>query len=472
MIRALLLAACTVAAYAASLGAVFQFDDYNVIVANPAVHSWAGWLEDLGRGIRPILKASYTLNWTLGPGATGFHAFNIAVHALNAALVYVIGVLLAAAWAGREASPLQRRAALFAALLFALHPVQTEAVTYVSGRSVSLAASFYLGALLVYLRRGPLWCSLALFVLAAGTRETALTLPAALLLCELSARERPRWKELARRQAAHWGLALVMLGAAVLHTNYAGFFRVAFRERGMGENLLIQVQGLGYLVSRLLAPHRLNIDPALPQVAAWDGAVVLQALLLGALLLLGLVSLRRRPWLGFGLCWFFVHLAPTNSMVPRLDVANERHLYLALWGLAVALTHQLACIDWPRLGVRPILARGLALGLLGVMATLCVARQLDYWSEIALWQATVREAPWNARAYNNLGYAHALAGEHARAIEAYAAALEFASADIKARANMDRALAARDSRRRAMPLPAPERDRPPPTPAGARTPPR
>src|ERR1700730_3248460 len=54
---------------------VFQFDDYNVIVDNPAIHSWSGWLHDL-QGIRPLLKLSYALNWTAGLGLFGFHLFN------------------------------------------------------------------------------------------------------------------------------------------------------------------------------------------------------------------------------------------------------------------------------------------------------------------------------------------------------------------------------------------------------------
>ena len=79
---ALLVAALAAAAYLPSLGAVFQFDDYNVIVHYPTVHSWQALFERAGGGVRPLLKASYTLNWTLG---FGFSLFNITVHALNAA---------------------------------------------------------------------------------------------------------------------------------------------------------------------------------------------------------------------------------------------------------------------------------------------------------------------------------------------------------------------------------------------------
>lgn len=85
---ALLLAAITALAYLPSLGGAFQFDDYNVIVNYPTVHSWSTLFERAGGGVRAVLKASYVLNWTLDPGPLGFHLVNIALHALNAVLLF------------------------------------------------------------------------------------------------------------------------------------------------------------------------------------------------------------------------------------------------------------------------------------------------------------------------------------------------------------------------------------------------
>jgi len=110
-----------------------------------------------------------------------------------------------------------RFAAAAPALLFAVHPVQTEAVTYISGRSVSLMAFFYLGSLLAYLRgreRGSRFllylASPTLFLLAAATKEVALTLPFAMILCEAVRREKDGWKEALRAQAVHWGLLVAL----------------------------------------------------------------------------------------------------------------------------------------------------------------------------------------------------------------------------------------------------------------------
>ncbi|MGO8755062.1 MAG: hypothetical protein ACLQHK_07515 [Gallionellaceae bacterium] len=78
------------ACYFNSLSGAFQFDDYNVIVDNPRVHSWDAWLAGLSHGIRPLLKFSYTLDWTLGLGAAGFHLTNLLIHLGNAYLVYLL----------------------------------------------------------------------------------------------------------------------------------------------------------------------------------------------------------------------------------------------------------------------------------------------------------------------------------------------------------------------------------------------
>ena len=88
---AALLAAIAVAAYLPSLAGPFHFDDYNVIVNYPTVHSWSTLFERASGGVRALLKASYVLNWTIDAGPFGFHLVNIALHATNAVLLYFIG---------------------------------------------------------------------------------------------------------------------------------------------------------------------------------------------------------------------------------------------------------------------------------------------------------------------------------------------------------------------------------------------
>jgi tetratricopeptide (TPR) repeat protein len=413
--RAALLFGITALAYLPSLIGPFQFDDYNVIVHYPTVHSFGLLAERAGAGVRAVLKASYTLNWTLDPQPFGFHLVNIVLHALNAVLLLLIGRKLSG----------ENRVAFAAALLFALHPMQTEAVTYVSGRSSSLMATFYLAARLAYLEERRWIVSAALFVLALGTRETAVTLPAALLLVELC-RGTP-WRAIARRQAAHW-LLLAAAGAVILFTpRYFDLVAFGFGERSLADNLLSQIGAIAYLLWHLVSLQGLNIDPALPTVTQWTPTLAFQLALLGGLLTLGIANLRRRPWLAFGILWFFLQLAPTNSIVPRLDVANDRQLYLACWGLFLALFVQLASLELP---MRAIATAAAALLVIGN-----VSRQLDYRDEVTLWEAAVREAPWNARAHNNLGYAYYQLGRKDQAWREIETALLFDPQYDKARAN-------------------------------------
>jgi tetratricopeptide (TPR) repeat protein len=333
-----------------------------------------------------------------------------------------------------------RFAALLPALLFAVHPVQTEAVTYISGRSASLMAFFYLGSLLAWLRgreRGSRFLlyvvSPILFLLAAASKEVALTLPFALILCEAVRRERTGWKEALRAQAVHWGLLAALAVLFLAHAGYGRLLEACFDIRGAAANLLTQVHGIGYLLSRLVMPHALNIDPDLPVFSGGSPVLLPEALLLAALLAAGIFGLVKRSPAGFGILWFFLHLVPTNSFIPRLDVANERQLYLASWGLflAVAAVADLLRGKW---GARRVSAVATVLVL--ALGVLTVSRNTVYRSEVALWEDTVRKSPGKARAWNNLGYAYQQAGRFLDAEAAYLRALRVDPGYALARGNL------------------------------------
>jgi protein O-mannosyl-transferase len=262
-------------------------------------------------------------------------------------------------------------------------------------------------------------------VLAVATRETAVTLPAALLLCEICRNEQASLKTILPRQWPHW--ALLLLGGVFLLFNQRYFDLIAygFGERSLVDNLLTQVGGISYLILRLVSLQGYNIDPALPTLTEWTPQLVFQGLSLFALLVIGIANLRTRPWIAFGVLWFFLQLAPTNSIVPRLDVANDRQLYLASWGLFVALCIQLR--NLPSFAIAPLVV---------LFAGASILRQLDYRSEIVLWESSVALAPWNARGHNNLGYAYQLAGRTQEARREYQAALFLDPAHAKARLNL------------------------------------
>ena len=444
-VRIAALAVAAVAlAYLNSFAGVFQFDDFKVIVANPTVHSLGAWREDLGGGIRPLLKLTYALNWIAGSGEAGFHAFNLAIHVANTLLVFWLARQLAAGH-GLEDSD-ARAAAAIAALLFGLHPAQTEAVTYVSGRSASLMATFYLGGLAAYAagsargNRGLLYgLSPVLFALAVATKEVAVTFPLALLWWEACRREGLRdWRTIARRQAAHWML-LVGVGAALLaHPQYATRLVPALDWESLRQNAITQLDAVTYLVLRLVRIYPLNIDPDLRAATEWNLTLAVEAAFLAALAVAALLCRKRRPWWGLALVWFVIHLLPTNSLLPRPDLANDRHLYLACMGVFVAAGIEVARV---LSGARVRAWAPVALVLM-LLAAATVIRNRDYASEVALWEQTAAVSPGKPRAFNNLGHAYVQAGRADLAEAAYREALRLHPGYDLARANLE-SLAAR-----------------------------
>jgi tetratricopeptide (TPR) repeat protein len=279
-------------AYANSFAGVPQYDDYNVIIDDPAVRSLAAWRAAMP-GIRPLLKLSYAFNNSWG-GLAGFHSLNLLLHLFNAALVLLVL---------RRLLPDLPAAALAGALLFALHPVNTEAVTMLSGRSVSLMSLFFLAGVLAHLG-GRTLLSLVGLAAAVATRETALALPAVLTLVgfwQLRATPAlPAGRALRSALCAtrwHWLLALFALCSVLALPRYRELLAFSFAIRTPLENLLSQGGGVLYLLGQLLRPWALNADPVLPVFAGWNPRWVLVAL--ASALLLGCAVLAA---LG-GLTW-------------------------------------------------------------------------------------------------------------------------------------------------------------------------
>lgn len=400
-----------------ALSGPFQFDDYNVIVDQPAVHSLQAWWRSLP-GIRPLLKLSYALNRSLAPDPFGFHLTNLLIHALNGGLLY--------AWLGRTCL-LNRPAQLAATLLWFLHPAQTEAVTYIAGRSVSLSTTGLLAGLWLLAGHHPQRAALAaLCTLAAlAVRETSWIFPAAFALALwLQGRKadeilRQLWPTLAVVTVA----ALIFL----IEPHFRHLIDVSLATRSPAAQGLAQIEALRYFVT---GPLRLtpNLDPDLTV----PSSPVLAHLLWGAggLLIVSLAlwtTIARRSWTAGGLLWFFLMLAPTNSLMPRLDVASDRHLYPALIGLAWAAG---SLLQPARAG------RCLLWLLVPLLATALLIRNEDYRSATALWVRTAAQSPGKSRVWNNLGIACQQEGRPDCARLAFTEAIRLDPDNARAGANL------------------------------------
>lgn len=432
---AILVGIIVVAAYSNAPSTSFQFDDWNVILRDPHVRSISSWWAGMP-GIRPLLKLSYAANRALGGGAPAFHAVNVAIHLANAMLVLVLLRRLATIHGASEREG--TFASLGGALLFALHPIQTEAVTYVCGRSVSLSALFALGSIVAWIEgreRGRRLVAFGLSPLlaacAVATKEPAIAvLPALALLAASDPRSRSRAREVRLALFAHGPVVVAALAAILASPIYRHLLRTSLAARGIGTNLITQATAIAWLAGQIVRPI-LVADPKLPEVTSWSPFAIAAAAAIVASLAVGVLLLRLRPAVGLGILWFFVWLAPTNSILPRLDVANDRQAYLALIGPAWILAWTLSRVMAERRGIAAAaLAACLALGA----AT--YARNRVYATEITFWEDVGSKAPHNGRAFNNLGYAYAISCRKEDAEAAFVRARALDPADYTAPINL------------------------------------
>ena len=406
-----ILAGLVVIVWLPSLGASFQFDDWAVVVDDPRVQSVSAWWASMP-GMRALLKLSFALNHEWQASAAGFRIVNIGLHAGNTLLVFMLlrdlGVKLARVETYEAIS-----AATIGTLVFALHPVQTESVTYIAGRSNVLMASFSLLAILAWSKRGAMrgWVavSLSLLFLAAAiaTKETSAVLPLAFLLWSVTTRDSPPMKLLPALVPAFL-LVILLLGIGLVWMPYMSLLATSLAERGVLANLAVQAQAITWLAGQLLPFAPLNADPALAFDSAPTLLTLAQVVLHVVLILFAVFSLPRRPAIAFGILWFYLWLAPTNSLLARLDAANDRQLYLAIigpgWLLGLALGW--ASRQW---AANRLYAGSIeVLLLVFVLGADTLLRNRVYQDERSFWQDVAAKSPHNARAANNLGMAYAL----------------------------------------------------------------
>jgi protein O-mannosyl-transferase len=436
--------ALTIAAYCVALTGPFQFDDSGAIVRDASVHGLSAAFEQFGASLRPILDLSYALSWAVGSGATWpFHAANLLLHLINIELVMRLATAAlnrSARWPFRG---LSRGAALTGAV-FALHPIQTEAVTYITGRSSSLSTVFTFAALMFYVafargqRRLAFYiAAVVAFILAIFTKELSATLPLALLLWELCI-EQSKVSTIVKRLGPWFVCGLLGAIALVMHPRYFALLLRVVGQRSLADSLSAQVNGIAYLAAKLTLFERPCIDPGLglnPNVG-WVSWVALVGLAIAIGLPLWFRRSNMRSLTLFGLVFFLLQVFIPYILLPRADVINERHAYAGAFGLFLPLGALWQHVT-PR-GARRWQSFVPAV-LCAALASLTAWRNVEYRSELSLWQATIRCAPKNARAFNNLGVAYEHAGEWLQARGAYAQAIALEPRYVTARDNFMRA---------------------------------
>ncbi len=437
------------AAYWNSFSGVFVYDDRTAIVENTTIRQL--WPLDIplsppvaaGTGGRPLANLSFALSYALsGLQPWGYHLVGIVIHGLAALALF--GVVrrtleqpLLASRFGHDAVPL----AGAAAALWAVHPLHTQVVTYLSQRTESLMALFYLVTLYAVIRgareKARLWYPLAVGACLLGVlcKEVIATAPLAVLLYDrtflagsFALALRRRWRLYAALAATWIPLAWLLLGV---------------RSRGVGFGLGVawadyaftQCKAVLLYLKLSLWPQPLIFDRGLDLVS--DHSVALACALGLASFAGGVIwLLKKRPVAGFVGAFFLLVLAPASSVIPVIQqpiAENRPHLPAAAVMVAVVL----GLYSLFKLRTALVLSSGLT--LLGAVAT--AQRNRAYASEVALWRDTVEKCPQNARAHYNYGLYLNRSGQVAAAMEQYRVALEISPTYVMAHNNLGYALA-------------------------------
>jgi tetratricopeptide (TPR) repeat protein len=438
LLAAGVLVLAVLAAYARSFHGPFVFDDLTSIPENPNIRQLWPLTKamspppELGAlGGRPLPSLSFAVNYALGGlDVRGYHAGNLLLHLLSTLLVWriVARSLAAPALAGRYGG---EATAFVIALLWAVHPVLSEAVVYIVQRTELLMGFFYLLTLYASLAawtspRAKAWQGAAVAACALGMacKEPMASAPLLVVLHDLAFRGRPVRELLQERRAFYAGLASSWL---VLAAIVAGGAQIRGALGGAGkmtsfEYLRLQTRALTHYLRLVVWPHPLR--------AAYDWSVPGPELWLPlGLVVVGLIAASvwavraGRPWAGYLGAWFFLILAPTSSVLPlHTEPVAERRLYLPLVA-ALALVVVAVRTALVRLlpDARARLRAGVGLTALAAVAcvTLTVRRVRDYRTVDGYWQDALVKAPGNHTVRNNLGNAYALAGRMDDAMEQY-----------------------------------------------------
>jgi len=335
--------------YGSSIEHSFAWDDHYLVVNNPSLHSfehldewfihpWAAGSDSEGGRAqnalywRPITQLSYAMDWSLGGGSPGvFHGTNVLLHMLcTGLLLFLVGTL----WKPMGLpSHMKGRGMLLAGLLFAAHPVHTEAVHLITYRTTLLASAGSLGALLLF-RYGKTTWALLPFILGLLSKEECIVTPGLIVLLDWLTRQLPaHWKDWVRKYGAFGGVALLYL---VLHSSLTTGAALDFFAGQAGDTTFFTMMKVVALDLKLmfwpwpLTPfYDWTIFPYAHHPFHWEVLVGVCAIGLGAWLAVGNLIRRTTPSPTAGWFLFFLMaLIPYSHLVPFFDVAGERFLYL------------------------------------------------------------------------------------------------------------------------------------------------
>lgn len=402
----LLILSCLVV-YSGTLYHGFHFDDTITIVYPPRIRDLENFFAPLMEwSIRPLLLLTFKVNYAIGRfNPVGYHAVNIGLHCLNSWLVYSCVILLGV-------KPLS---ALIAALFFAVHPLQTQSVTYLSCRSVLLATTFYLSSVALVIpeisasSKGfrPLrWIApIGLGLLGFLVKEIMISWPAVLVAIWCA---NPSFSSNLKIKVVGSAMAVFGLLAWWRVATFGAILPTSQTPYTIWQYFVTELHVIPYYyLAKVLMPWGLSVDPFFPIFDRVTPIILV-------FLMFVLVAIWKAPRISrLGIVIFILTIGPESSFVPLLDVVAEHRMYLPMFGLALAIS--------------PFIERihpyAVVTGLV-VLAILSIERNKVWATEFSLWTDARDKAPQLIRPHNNLGHAYDQKGDSITALYEFNKCLE------------------------------------------------
>lgn len=451
---ALVIAISTVAVYHRTLQYPFHLDSAARVLLYPTFDEFT-W-KDVHLRSRGLVDFTWTLNRSLhGDAPLGYHLVNLIIHVSSAITLFAF--LYMTLRMPRVSEGIRQHTLLLSgiiALVWAVHPLQTQAVTYIVQRYESLMGLWFLLSILCFAaghnsKNAVVWrsASVACCFVAVLCKEVAVMLPLVILWYDRALLS-DSWQSLFRR---NWPVYLGLFASWLLVAHYLGTPSEHFERYGVGlvdetvitesgteqrtvgstEYLYSQAKVIPFYLWLSVIPNGQSLDHG------WRATFSLVDALLPGLLVLSLIGLTiwatfRNPLLGFWGAWFFLILAPTSSLLPIQDIAFEHRMYLPLAGvLSVLVLGSYQAIGY---GIRQQGAAGLrvlghVLVGVGVVAVLTygactIARNEVYRSSHAMWQDVIAKNPRHFRGYSQLAHVYLAEGSAEKAIPLLIKAIE------------------------------------------------
>jgi len=364
----LLIAVVILIAYSNSFTSSFHFDDNPSIIENTNIKRVSlNNIMSLLSGVRPVVYLSIMFNYALsGLNVIGWHIFNIAVHIANSFFMYLLVLwTLNRPMLVKEYGDKARRMALFAALLFGVHPIQTESVTYIITRTELLATFFYLATFLLFIKGteknkylyyvGATFTSLC----AMGSKEWAVTLPAVLILYDYLFLAGGSVKSLLSRWMAYVLIMLTWLqvyntlsisGSESVTATSIGFSVETTSGINKSTYILTSLNVIWTYIRLMFLPIHQNLDYDYKIAKTLFEFPTLLSLI-GHLAVAGsaIWFYVKKGWLliPFGVAWFYIGLSPVQSIVPIIDIIFEHRMYMPSIGFVIVfVTAYEGLFDW------------------------------------------------------------------------------------------------------------------------------